>query len=92
MMANRLYLFLGLFSLTALILVLLNRDKILFEALMWIVSILFMLIVAAIHGVLAHSIRPAAKGNLIFYPIMMGILFGILSAIYFFFIMPMIMN
>jgi hypothetical protein len=51
-----------------------------------------MLIVASIHGILAHSLQPNIKGNLIFYPVLMGILFGVLSAIYFLFIMPLIMK
>jgi hypothetical protein len=91
-MANRLYKVLGIVSLLALIFVLMNRGKIVFEGLMWLVSILFMLIVASIHGILAHSLQPNIKGNLIFYPVLMGILFGVLSAIYFLFIMPLIMK
>lgn len=91
-MANRLYKLLGILSFIFLFLLLFNRDKILFEGLLWATSILFMILVASIHGVLAHSLKPSIKGNLIFYPILMGVLFGVLSAIYFFLIMPLIMQ
>jgi hypothetical protein len=82
------YIILGVASLALLILVLLNKNKILFEALIWMVSIIFMLIVASIHGIIAHSLYPKIKGTLIFYPILMGILFGIITCIFIFLVLP----
>ena len=56
---------------------------------MWSLSVLFLLLVTSIHGIIAHSLNPQQKGNFIFYPVLMGVLFGILAAIYFFLIMPL---
>lgn len=89
-MLNKIYQIIGGISAVSLFLVLLNRDKILTEALLWIVSILFLLLVTAIHGTLAHSLNPKQKSSLIFYPLLMGILYGLLAAVYFFFLMPLI--
>ena len=89
-MAKRIYIILGATSLALLILVLVNRNMILFEALIWMVSIIFMLIVASIHGIIAHSLYPNKKGTLIFYPILMGILFGIIMGIFILLIFPFI--
>lgn len=91
-MVNKVYRMIGIISILSLIVVIIFRNKILFEGLMWIVSVLFMLLVASIHGIIAHTVRPSQKGSLIFYPILMGILFGIITAIYFFVIMPLIMR
>lgn len=91
-MINKVYQLIGILSVVFLIVVILYRDEILMESLLWIVSVLFLLLVVSIHGMIAHTLKPAQKGNLIFYPILMGILFGIIAAVYFFFIMPLIMN
>ncbi len=91
-MINRIYQLIGILSLVSLIVVISYRDKILMEGLLWIVSVLFLLLVVSIHGMIAHTLRPAQKGSLIFYPILMGILFGIIAAVYFFIIMPLLMH
>jgi hypothetical protein len=89
-MLNRLYQIIGGIAGISLVLVLINRDKILTEALMWITSILFLVLVAAVHGMLAHSLKPKQKSSLIFYPVLMGILYGLMAAVYFFLLMPFI--
>ena len=54
----------------------------------WIVTIAYTLLVACIHGVVAHSLTSQQKGNLIIYPVFMGILFGVLVFIYLFLLLP----
>ncbi len=47
------------------------------------------LVVGSIHGIVAHSLRPKVKGDLIAYPIAMGALFVFLFWISLFFIVPL---
>jgi hypothetical protein len=91
-MARKIYWMLGILSSCSLILVLLNHEKILAEGLIWATAVLFMLIVTSIHGIIAHSLTAHQKGSLIFYPILMGILFGLLASIYMMFIMRLLIK
>jgi hypothetical protein len=47
----------------------------------------FFLLTAGVHGVLAHSVKSSLKGNLIFYPVLMGVIFSVIAFLYIFFIM-----
>jgi hypothetical protein len=89
-MLKRLYQIIGGIAGMSLIVVLIYKDKILTEGLLWITSILFLILVIAIHGMLAHSLKPKQKSSLIFYPVLMGILYGLMAAVYFLLLMPFI--
>jgi len=51
-------------------------------------SIDFIILSLGIHGLIAHSLRPSSKGELITYPLFMWILWAILFLIFVFFIIP----
>lgn len=53
-----------------------------------ITSLIFLLFSAGIHGLLAHSLKPDIKGDIIIYPILMGVLWVILFFLFVFFILP----
>ena len=89
-MLKKLYQIIGGIAGMSLIVVLIYKDKILTEGLLWITSILFLILVIAIHGKLAHSLKPKQKSSLIFYPVVMGILYGLMAAVYFLLLMPFI--
>ena len=51
-------------------------------------SIFFMLFSFGIHGLIAHSLRPKLTENNFAYPLLMGVLWGILLLLFVFFIIP----
>lgn len=51
-------------------------------------SITFLIFSLGIHGLIAHSLRPDTKGNIIVYPILMWSLWAILFLLFVFFIIP----
>ncbi len=51
-------------------------------------GLIFMLCSIGIHGLIAHSLRPEAKGGLLAYPLLMGALWAILFMLFIFFILP----
>ncbi|TDS16853.1 hypothetical protein DFQ03_1341 [Maribacter caenipelagi] len=51
-------------------------------------SITFLIFSLGIHGLIAHSLRPETKGNIIVYPILMWSLWAILFLLFIFFIIP----
>ncbi|WP_111707709.1 hypothetical protein [Lutibacter citreus] len=53
-----------------------------------ITSLIFLLFSAGIHGLLAHSLKPNIKGDIIGYPIVMGIIWAVLFFLFTFFILP----
>lgn len=52
-------------------------------------SIIFLILSFGIHGLIAHSMRPKSKGDLIAYPLLMWILWAVLFFLFVFFIIPM---
>lgn len=51
-------------------------------------SIDFLLLSLGIHGLIAHSLSPKSKGNLITFPLLMWALWAILFLLFVFFIIP----
>ncbi|WP_282179367.1 hypothetical protein [Maribacter stanieri] len=51
-------------------------------------SITFLIFSLGIHGLIAHSIRPDTKGNIIVYPLLMWTLWAVLFLLFVFFIIP----
>lgn len=51
-------------------------------------SFTFMLLSFGIHGLIAHSLSPKLTENKIAYPLLMGLLWGILLLLFVFFIIP----
>lgn len=51
-------------------------------------SIAFLILSFGIHGLIAHSLRPKSKGELITYPILMWALWAILFLLFVFFVIP----
>jgi hypothetical protein len=50
----------------------------------------FYLFIAGVHGLIAHTMKTTVKGNLIIYPIIMGIVFALLFFIHIFIILPLL--
>lgn len=51
-------------------------------------SFIFMLLSFGIHGLIAHSLSPKLTENNFAYPLLMGLLWGILLLLFVFFIIP----
>ena len=51
-------------------------------------SLDFLLFSLGIHGLIAHSLRPKSKGELITFPLLMWVLWAILFLVFVFFIIP----
>ncbi|HNR17963.1 MAG TPA: hypothetical protein PKG90_14950 [Chitinophagaceae bacterium] len=90
-MAKRIYTIVGAVALMIMIYFIITPQTIASRPLVLIVTILYAIVIACIHGVLAHSLSVKQKGNLIFYPVFMGILFGIFSFIYIYVLLPLIL-
>jgi hypothetical protein len=89
-MPKRIYTIVGAVALMIMIYFIINPRTIASRPLIWIVTILYAVVIACIHGVLAHSLSVKQKGNLIFYPVFMGLLFGIFAFIYIYVLLPLI--
>jgi len=87
-MAKRIYTIIGLIALAIMLYFIFNPNIISAKSLLWVVSFLYAVIVGCIHATIAHSLTIKQKGNLIVYPVLMGILFGILAFIFIFVILP----
>jgi len=48
----------------------------------------FLILSFGIHGLIAHSLRPKSKGELISFPLLMWVLWAILFLVFVFFIIP----
>jgi len=48
----------------------------------------FLLLSLGIHGLIAHSLRPKSKGELITFPLLMWVLWAVLFLVFVFFIIP----
>lgn len=51
-------------------------------------SITFLILSLGIHGLIAHSLHPKLKGNLITFPLLMWVLWAVLFLIFVFFVIP----
>ncbi|MEM5565082.1 hypothetical protein WNY78_08195 [Psychroserpens sp. AS72] len=51
-------------------------------------SIDFLILSFGIHGLIAHSLSPKSKGELITFPLLMWVLWAILFLVFVFFIIP----
>jgi len=89
-MAKRIYIIIGAIALIIMIYFVVNPQASASRFVIWIVTILYAVVIACIHGVLAHSLSVKQKGNLIFYPVLMGTLFGIFALIYIYVVLPLI--
>lgn len=89
-MAKRIYSIIAAITFVIIIYLIFNPHAIASRTLLWSVSILYALLVGSIHGILGHSLSATQKGNLIFYPLLMGILFTALVFIYIYLVLPLI--
>ena len=53
-------------------------------------AIIFTLFSMGIHGLLAHSLKPKVKGDIIIYPLLMGVLWAILFFLFVFVFLPIL--
>lgn len=53
-------------------------------------AIIFILFSMGIHGLLAHSLKPKVKGDIIIYPLLMGVLWGVLFFLFVFVFLPIL--
>ncbi len=51
-------------------------------------AIIFTFLSVGIHGLIAHSLNPKAKGGILAYPLLMGVLWAVLFFLFVFFILP----
>lgn len=51
-------------------------------------SLNFLLFSLGVHGLIAHSLRPKSKGDLIVFPLLMWVLWAVLFLVFVFFIIP----
>jgi hypothetical protein len=85
-MLKKLYVILGLSSLvTVLYLLLQTRSAI---QSVWAVSLAYAVLVGSIHGLIAHTFPFARKSWNMFYPVLMGILFGVMMALFIYLVLP----
>jgi hypothetical protein len=89
-MAKKLYWTIAVLTIGTLILILSQPEIKGNKNIIWITALIYTLFTASIHGILAHSLEPKYRKDLIIYPVLMGILFGILACIYLIIIMPQI--
>jgi hypothetical protein len=89
-MARRIYIFVGLIALAIMIFFILNPRQMSVRSLVWVVTLLFAVVVGCMHGAISHSLTSKQKGNLMFYPVIMGMLFAILVFIYLYLVLPQV--
>ncbi|MBD0850192.1 hypothetical protein [Maribacter arenosus] len=49
---------------------------------------IFTVLSMGVHGIIAHSLNPKAKGGILLYPLLMGVLWAFLFFLFVFFILP----
>ncbi|WP_339840069.1 hypothetical protein [uncultured Maribacter sp.] len=52
-------------------------------------AMIFTFLSMGIHGLIAHSLNPKAKGGILLYPLLMGVLWAVLFFLFVFLILPM---
>lgn len=50
----------------------------------------FLLFAGGVHGLIAHMWRPSAKGGMLVYPIIMGMVFVLLLLLHIFVVLPLV--
>lgn len=53
-------------------------------------SVVFFLFSIGIHGLIAHSLPSKAKGGILLYPLLMGVLWAVLFLLFVFLILPLL--
>jgi hypothetical protein len=53
-----------------------------------IACFVFILFSIGVHGLIAHSLNPKLIENTVFYPLLMGLLWGVLLLLFVFFMIP----
>ncbi len=51
-------------------------------------GLIFTILSVGVHGIIAHSLNPKAKGGILLYPLLMGVLWAFLFFLFVFFILP----
>ena len=51
-------------------------------------GLIFTVLSMGVHGIIAHSLNPKAKGGILLYPLLMGVLWAFLFFLFVFFILP----
>jgi hypothetical protein len=89
-MAKKIYTILGIITFSIIIFLIISPGVTASSTLTWVITLLYAVFIASIHGVIDHSLNTRQKGNLIIYPVFMGALFAILAFIYLFVVLPLI--
>lgn len=89
-MAKRIYSILGVLALGIMFYLIDRTGGDADRTMIWVITLLYAVMVGCIHGIISHSLKARQKGSLIFYPVMMGILFGVLALVYFYLVLPLI--
>ncbi|MDO6472573.1 hypothetical protein [Maribacter sp. 1_MG-2023] len=55
-----------------------------------ILAIIFTLFSMGVHSLLAHSLKPKVKGDIIIYPLLMGVLWAVLFFLFVFVFLPLL--
>ena len=58
------------------------------QSIIWVMLFLSVIMVGSIHGIIAHSTNVERKGGLIIYPLIMGVIFGLILFIWVFVLIP----
>jgi hypothetical protein len=88
-MAKNIYISLLSISLISLLLLYYWKDNLPFRTMLGLIVIIYFVLVASIHGIVAHTLSPELKGGLIVYPLLMGVLFAVLFFICVFVVLPL---
>lgn len=88
-MARRIYWIILILSIVAGVALYFNRESFSQGALLALLFLASTVMVASVHGIIAHSLSLKFKGGLIAYPVMMGVVFAVLFFICVFFILPL---
>jgi len=89
-MARRIFAIIILVTLVFGLFLFLNQEDYSTRFLMLASSIAFLVMSLGIHGLIAFSLRPEFKGQIIFYPVWMWALWAVLFLIFVFFLLPAI--
>jgi hypothetical protein len=78
-MAKKIYWATLISSLIIGILIYFNKESFTSGVLLALFAIPFFMFIAGLHGIIAHSVKSETKGNIILYPVAMGIVFSIIA-------------
>lgn len=88
-MTRRIYWLLIIIAFLSGILLYTQKDVINNDALVMALFGVAMFLVAGIHGIIVHTLKPQVKGGLIVYPVVMGGVFGLILFLFVYLIMPL---